>query len=98
MSAAELNRGGGRSVGPGGLELAGACESGIIMRLLPLTVEVASRGAQVVVILAEDAIGEGIALVGASSYGLFSRHEVDMTERFPELGFLGKLEPGTVLS
>ena len=71
MSAAELNRGGGRSVGPGGLELAGACESGIIMRLLPLTVEVASRGAQVVVILAEDAIGGSRlwarALMGSSA-------------------------------
>ena len=39
----------------------------------------------------------GIALVGASSYRLFSRHGIDMTERFPELGFLQNLEPGTVL-
>jgi DNA ligase D-like protein (predicted ligase) len=39
----------------------------------------------------------GIALVGASSYRLLSRHGIDMTERFPELGFLQKLKPGTVL-
>lgn len=39
----------------------------------------------------------GIALVGASSYRLLSRHQLDMTECFPELGFLQKLEPGTVL-
>jgi ATP-dependent DNA ligase len=39
----------------------------------------------------------GIALVGTSSYRLLSRHGIDMTERFPELGFLQKLEPGTVL-
>jgi len=39
----------------------------------------------------------GIALVGGNSYRLLSRHEVDMTEQFPELQFLRKLEPGTVL-
>ena len=39
----------------------------------------------------------GIALVGASSYRLLSRHGIDMTECFPELRFLQKLEPGTVL-
>ncbi len=39
----------------------------------------------------------GIVLVGARSYRLLSRHQVDLTEHFPELRFLQRLEPGTVL-
>ena len=38
-----------------------------------------------------------LALVGVSSYRLFSRHQVDITECFPELGFLRRLPPGTLL-
>ena len=39
----------------------------------------------------------GIALVGVGSYRLFSRRQLDITECFPELGFLRGLPPGTVL-
>ncbi len=39
----------------------------------------------------------GIALLGVGSYRLFSRHQVDMTACFPELEFLRRLTPGTVL-
>jgi ATP-dependent DNA ligase len=38
-----------------------------------------------------------IVLSGQQSYRLMSRHAVDMTERFPELRFLRKLKPGTVV-
>ncbi len=39
----------------------------------------------------------GIALVGVGSYRLFSRRQVDITKCFPELEFLRRLPPGTVL-
>ena len=39
----------------------------------------------------------GTALVGAGAYRLFSRHQVDITDCFPELAFLQKLPAGTVL-
>ncbi len=39
----------------------------------------------------------GVALIGVGSYRLFSRHQVDMTECFPELEFLRRLRAGTVL-
>ncbi len=38
-----------------------------------------------------------VALVGRNFAKILSRREVDMTECFPELRFLGKLEAGTVL-
>ncbi len=39
----------------------------------------------------------GIGLIGVDSYRLFSRHQRDMTACFPELEFLRRLTPGTVL-